>query len=165
MSENSAGPGPGGLPPVGRVKDEVERWWQTARATGERALEVFGLAADRAGVPVIDLLLGPDAIVVLVDLPGVRVEGVHLSLNGQLLQIKATRVPEPVSATLSSLLRERISAPFERSIPLPAAVDPESVKAAIHDGVLRVELRRLQEQIGRQIPVLGRTGDSSPVTG
>lgn len=162
MSEPSAGPGMGGVPPVERVKDEVERWWQTARATGERALEVFGLAADRPGVPPVDLLEGPETIVVLVDLPGVRAEGVQLSLNGNLLQITATRAPEPLPATLRNVLRERISTPFERSIPLSAAVDPDSVRAALHDGVLRVELRRMQQHAGRQIPVQGGAGTTVP---
>lgn len=162
MSETSAGSGPVGLPPVGRVKDEVERWWQTARATGERALEVFGLSADRPGVPAVDLLEGADTLVVLVDLPGVRTEGVQLALNGNLLQITAMRAPEPLPATLKSVLRERISTPFERSIPLPAAVDPESVSATLHDGVLRVELRRAQEGTGRQIPVRGGPGAAVP---
>lgn len=161
MSETSAGLGAGGIPPVERVKDEVERWWQTARATGERAMEVFGLSGGRHGVPAVDILEGPDKIIVLVDLPGVRSEGVKLSLSGHLLQITATRSPEPLPATLKSVVHERVSEPFERSIPLLLAVDPDSVHASLHDGVLRVELRPVAPPAGRQIPVQSAPGTSA----
>lgn len=160
MAETSPGSGLGGMPPVDRVKDEVERWWQTARATGERAMEVFGLTTGRHGVPAVDVLEGPDKIVILVDLPGVRSEGVKLSLTGHTLQITAIRAPESLPETLKKVVHERVSGPFERSVPLLTAVDPDSVHATLHDGVLRVELQPVAASAGRQIPVQGALGTS-----
>lgn len=168
------GTGRGSLPPVNRMKEEVERWWQSARASGERAMEavsqlninpgmlaratserameVFSMFGLRPGVPLVDVYEGPERIHVVVDLPGVHADAVELSLSGNVLKVTAKRWVEN-APDLRPVQKERSGERFERTILLPCAVNPESVAAVVTDGVLRVELQRVAQPPERPIPV------------
>ena len=90
--EDSKGSTGSGMPPMDRVRHEMERWLDVARTTGERALETLGLVnSGRPNSPSIDLIELDAEIMVLVDLPGVSVESVQLSLAGNMLTVKAAR--------------------------------------------------------------------------
>jgi HSP20 family protein len=143
-----------GQPPMDRIRNEMERWLDVARTTGERALETLGLAgAGRASHPAIDVIELDTEVVVMVDLPGVAAENVHLSLVGNMLSIKAFRHGMAVPETAKRHVFERMSAQYERSVPLPAVVDPDAVHAETRDGLLTVTLKKPAATAGRSIPV------------
>jgi len=152
-------------PPLDRVRQEMERWLEVARTTGERAMESLGLgAAGRVTSPPIDVLEIDSEVIVLVDLPGVTAEGVKLSLIGNMLTVEGTRT----IAVFPELVRrhsiERVPAKFERSIPLPTAVDADQIHAETRDGLLTVTLRKLVPTPGRTIPVTHASGSKSTET-
>ena len=151
-------------PPLDRVRHEMERWLDVARTTGERAMETLGLVnTGRPSIPAIDVVELESEVVVLVDLPGVAAESVQLSLVGNMLTVKASRSGMDFPETTRRHVFERTSTSLERAVPLPAAVDPDDVRAETRDGVLTVTLHKSVASTTRSIPVARAAGGSRPV--
>lgn len=149
--------------PIDRVRQEIERWVETARITGERALDAVGIAREERPLPPYADLLETEAdLHLLVDLPGVSADGVELSLTGQSLTVRAQR---PLSAfdteTAKYHLRERHALKYERTIVLPTPVDAESVRAVVRDGLLHVTMPKSRLSAARPIPIQ-RGPDGAP---
>ena len=167
MSDNSAPEtksADAATPPLDRVRQEMERWLEVARSTGEKALESLGLVGSgRPGQPAIDVVELESEMVVFVDLPGVAAESVQLSLAGNMLTVKAARSGMDFPETTRRHVFERTVAKYERSIPLPAAVDGDQVRAETRDGLLTVSLQKAVATTGRPIPVSrsGATGSTA----
>ena len=142
------------IPPVERMRQEVDRWLEAFRSTGERTLETLGLAGlNRPATPPVDVIELPEEILVQVDLPGISAETVELSLVGNMLTVAATRVAPPFSSDAQFHLHERPIGRYQRSIPLPTAVNDDAIRAETKDGLLTVTLRKAVASIGRSIPV------------
>jgi len=146
-------------PPLDRVRQEMERWLEVARSTGERALESLGVVASgRLSQPAIDIVELDHEIVLQVDLPGVAAEHVNLSLVGNMLTVKAARQGLDFPESIRRHVFERTSTQFERAIPLPVPVDPDGIRAETRDGLLTVTLKKPALSPGRSIPVVRSTG-------
>ena len=162
-SQSSTPHQPETTPPLDRVRQEMERWVEVARSAGERAMETLGtMMSSKPSVPPIDILEIDAELIVLVDLPGVAAESVKLSMVGNMLTVEGTRSVAIFPEVLRRHTIERSPTRFERSIPLPTAVDADHIKAETRDGLLTVTLRKLSPSPGRTIPV-GRAGSSKPV--
>jgi HSP20 family protein len=149
-------------PPLDRVRHEMERWLEVARTTGERAMESLGLGpAGKSAAPPIDVLEIDSEVVILVDLPGVAADAVKLSLVGNMLTIEGTRAVAVFPEVIRRHSIERVPAKFERSVPLPTAVDADQIHAETRDGLLTVTLRKLVPTVGRTIPVSHAAGSKS----
>ena len=158
MTETS--PDNANTPPVDRVRQEVDRWLDAVRTTGERAMETLGLTgANRPSIPLADVIELPEEVLVQIDLPGISAELVELTLVGNMLTVSANRVRQEFSSDARIHQRERFTGRFQRSIPLPAAVNDSAIRAETHDGLLTVTLRKVAPSPGRSIPV--STGSSS----
>lgn len=138
-----------------RLRTELDRWFEAARVAGERTLDAVGLASEaRPQPPLSDLIETETDLHLLVDLPGVSAEAVNLSLSGQVLMLKAIRLPSPLLTEAAKIqLRERVTTTFERAYPLPVQVDADSVRAVVRDGLLQVTLRKSHVAQARQIPI------------
>lgn len=149
-----------------RLRQELDRWMDAARIASERTLDAVGLASEtRPLAPMVDLLETPTDLHVLVDLPGVSAEGVELSLAGQILLLKAIRLPSPLLTDASSVhLRERLATTFERTVPIPVPVDADSVRAIVRDGMLHVTLKKSHLAQARTIPIQRGTEPPTPPT-
>lgn len=145
-----------------RLRQELERWLETARVTGERALDAVGLAPEsRPMPPHSDLIETETDLHLLVDLPGVSAEGVDLSITGQVLTLKAIRLPSPLlSEGTTAHLRERTTLQYERSFALPAPIDAENIRAVVREGLLHVIVHKSQQSQARTIPI--QRGDCAP---
>lgn len=149
----------GGVPPVERVKQEVDRWLDVVRSTGERALETLGLTpGNRTSTPCVDVIELSHEIIVTVDLPGIAADCVELNIVGNMLTVSGSRLRPEYAEEPRVHMRERTVGRIQRSIPLSAAVQDEGVRAKMHDGVLTVTLKKVAPTPSRSIPVT--TGDS-----
>jgi HSP20 family protein len=143
-----------GVPPVERVRHEVDRWLEVVRSTGERAMETLGITGlNRPSAPLVDIIELPQEVVVQIELPGIAAEAVELSLAGNMLTVGANRAPLELPCEAKFHLRERVVGKFQRSIPLPIIVDDSAIKAEARDGLLTVTLRKATSTIGRSIPI------------
>lgn len=118
--------------------------------------EIFGeltsrLSGDR-WQPAIDVFETEKAIVVRVELAGVRRGDVQVSVDGDVLRIRGVR-RSPSESDVELLHRMEIAfGPFERSLSIPIPFEREQVAAHLADGFLRVTLpKRLPAK--RQIEI------------
>ncbi|MFK7961525.1 MAG: Hsp20/alpha crystallin family protein [Phycisphaerales bacterium] len=103
----------------------------------------------------IDVIEMPEAILIMVDLPGIRASDLKLGVHGRALHLRAERnleMPEIARAAL----RERGMGRVERVIPLPEGINPAGMKAKLSTGVLAIMLPR--ERAADADPSRGRFG-------
>jgi HSP20 family protein len=105
------------------------------------------------GLPRIDVAEHADRMEVVAELPGVRKEDVHLSVDDGWLALKWTR-PETSMPEGSAWIRNEIRAgEFSRTIDLPYPVKTGAISAELTDGILRVVLPKADEARPREITI------------
>jgi HSP20 family molecular chaperone IbpA len=92
--------------------------------------------------PATDVFETEDSLVVLVDVPGVDLESLDLTLEESVLRLRA-RSTLGAPEGWEPLGSEFELPDYERSFRLAAEVDQDSVEARLENGRLRVELRKL----------------------
>jgi HSP20 family protein len=102
--------------------------------------------------PPINIWLGDNSVVVTSELPGVTQNDVNLSLQEDVLTLEGARRPsEEQGATWQR--RERTYGSFSRAVQLPFRVDPNKVQARFNNGMLEVELERLEADRPKKIEI------------
>lgn len=96
--------------------------------------------ARRAPGPRVQLRDAGESIALLAELPGLRLDDVELSIEGEKLTLKTTPRPTPVPEGFSALRRERQPAAVEWSFELPYVVDAAQASATLEQGRLYVTL-------------------------
>ncbi len=103
--------------------------------------------------PAVDIYETPNELVVLADMPGVRVEDLDIDLKDDTLSIIG-KVPDPEQAECF-LLNEYRTGSYFRSFRLTDAVDQGRISAALADGVLKLKLPKAAKAVPRKIPISG----------
>ncbi len=115
---------------IDRLFDEFTRTWPT----------VFGAAGTATLLPEVDVTEDEKACRVTVELPGVDPKDVQVEVRGDLLVIRGEKRDEHEERGENRHLIERRFGRFERTIRLPAEVDPDRAEAVFDRGVLRITL-------------------------
>ena len=102
--------------------------------------------------PSVDIFENDISITVLADMPGVKAQELEIELRESVLTLTA-RVTAPDSAKESDVLREYQSGTFFRQFTLSDMIDQAKIDAKLTDGVLRLELPKVQKARPRQITV------------
>lgn len=98
-------------------------------------------------IPRIDVEDQGTKFVVRAEIPGAKKDEVEVELKKNILTIKGEKKAETTSGDPArSFLRERTFGAFERSFSLPAGVNGDEAKASFKDGVLTVEIPRIEEK-------------------
>ena len=93
----------------------------------------------RTFIPAVDIIDGESDTVLVLDVPGVVCDGVDISIEKNIMTIKAT--PEEKDQKCDKLVySEYRVGNYQRSFSLSDEVDQENVTASVKDGVLRVKL-------------------------
>lgn len=124
-----------------------EDFFAPLRRTGDEDITVT------SWVPAADIKETDDALVVELDLAGVKKEDVDISLEQNLLKVTGERRHESEESKQGYHRVERFYGQFSRSFRLPRHVDPAKVKASMKDGVLHLELPKTEEARPRQIAI------------
>jgi HSP20 family protein len=103
--------------------------------------------------PPINIWLGENSVVVTAELPGVTREDVNLSLQDEVLTLEGARQPQLRQQDVKWHRRERAYGSFARTVQLPFRVDPEKVQARYTNGVLEIELERLEADRPKKIQI------------
>ena len=105
-------------------------------------------------IPVrVDMYETDEGIVVKSDLPGMKPEDVDISIQENTLTIRGEFEAEEERERQNVHIRERRYGVFQRSIPLPKAVDAEKAAAEFEDGVLHVMLPTVEAEKPKRISV------------
>jgi HSP20 family protein len=102
--------------------------------------------------PAVDIFENDNAITVLADMPGVKAQDLQIDLRESVLTLTG-RVSTPETPTESDVLREYRSGTFFRQFTLAETVDQARIDAKLADGVLRLELPKVEKAKPRQITV------------
>ncbi len=129
-----------------RFEDDVVR--PVMRAVWERIPEDI-----KGWSPAVDVFERGDAIMVRIEMPGVKKEEVELSASDNALTIKGMRSSETGVKESDYSRREIPYGSFYRSISLPANVDTNSIGAVYQDGILEVTLQRAAGAKPRKVEI------------
>jgi len=130
--------------PLAALEKEITKFYDQYRSklTGGEA----------AWVPDVDLSETDSDLIVRVDLPGVDVQSIDLSVSGKTLILRGAR-PVPDSGLGRARIQERYFGPFGRDVELSEEVDPEGIQADFQNGVLTVRLPKAARARTVTIPV------------
>lgn len=102
--------------------------------------------------PAADIFENDNSITVLADMPGVRAEDLKIDLHESVLTLTGP-VTAPEKPSESDVLREYRSGTFFRQFSLAETIDQSKIDARLTDGVLRLELPKVESARPRQITV------------
>lgn len=129
----------------------------TATQAGASASATTGSGAESTRTrpvytPLADIFETEDALVLVVDMPGVRPDQVDVSLDKRVLTIAGRGGPDPHEHG-SAVVREYRAGDFERSFTLSDTIDESGVEAVMSDGVLRLTLPKAKSTPAKAIKV------------
>ena len=137
----------GRLPRKKRNEGRSSRYGHAVDYASGRALEPNFLSGpylfgDLNRNPILDISEGRKDITVKAEIPGIDAGDLDISINGRLLSIKGEKKQEKRSEGESYYRVERSYGCFNRTIELPAEVDPKKVTATYRRGVLKITLQK-----------------------
>ena len=102
--------------------------------------------------PSVDIFETENTITVLADMPGVKAKDLRIDLHDSVLSLtgRVTTVDAPGEI---DVLREYRSGTFYRRFTLSETIDQAKIDAKLTDGVLRLELPKVERARPRQISV------------
>jgi HSP20 family protein len=103
-------------------------------------------------MPSVDIFENDNSITVLADMPGVKAQDVKIDLCESVLTLTG-RTTAPDSPKESDVLREYQCGTFFRQFTLSETIDQGKIDAKLTDGVLRLELPKVEKARPRQINV------------
>lgn len=136
---------------VGDLGQEVRRLFEDlARRRPDRRHVVSGEC-----LPLLDVFETERTIEVMLDVPGIQVDGLRIMIkSGVLLIVGEKERPEQSQRGPASFhLVERDFGHFARAVRINAAFDASGIRARLRDGELRVVLPKIQERRGKEIMV------------
>jgi HSP20 family protein len=102
--------------------------------------------------PATDIFENDDAITLLADMPGVLAADLTIDLRDSVLTLMGRVTPQEREKE-SVLLREYDEGSFFRQFTLSEAIDQSKIDAQLTDGVLRLQLPKIERAKARQITV------------
>jgi HSP20 family protein len=94
-------------------------------------------------LPNTDIIEDDGQVRIIAELPGIKKEDIDVQIRDHYLQIAAKSESEEQDEAY--LRRERQSRQFYRRIKLPTTVDPEKAKATFENGILELELPKVED--------------------
>ena len=92
--------------------------------------------------PPVDVIETADAFIVKVELPGLKIEDVDVSVSEETLTIKGDRKEDAGLKQEDYFRSELVYGNFFRAIELPLAIDSRNIGAQYVDGILTVTLQK-----------------------
>ena len=104
-------------------------------------------------LPALDIYEDEDKIVIEADIPGVKKEDIKISVEDNILTIKAEKKKEEKAEEKDVVYEEIAYGLYAREIDLPHTVDTEKIEAEYKDGVLKISLPKKEEVKPKQIEI------------
>ena len=104
--------------------------------------------------PRVDICRSERKVVVRAELPGVEASDISVSFQGNCLRIQGIkREPAQSRQLLSYICLERRYGKFDRRINIGCIVNPKEARACLENGILTVELRKLEDRRGNAVEI------------
>ncbi|HVJ18115.1 MAG TPA: Hsp20/alpha crystallin family protein [Polyangiaceae bacterium] len=131
----------------------VPRWNVAECASSVSSVLPSEAPAESAFEPPVDVYEFREAVLIYVEVPGLKPEDIQIGLDGSRLTISGVRRLERSMEQLGFHSIERCYGAFSRSFLLPNAFETEHIEADLRDGVLTVRLPRSPRTRPRPISV------------
>ena len=140
--------------PLREIEDFFDRYTRSLAFPFSRSTE---LIANGGWAPRVDVSENEAAFVIKAEIPGVNKEDVKVSLENGVLTLQGERRQEREDKGWRYHRMERSYGHFMRSFSLPGNVDESHLKAIFHDGLLEVDIPKLEQTRTHavQVPVEG----------
>jgi HSP20 family protein len=133
------------LPDIRLLDDRFDRLIERA----------FGRERQAPWMPAMDVYETDEKVVVTVELPGIEPDGVEVSVEDSTLTVSGTREFNSEVTEESYHRIERRYGSFSRAVSLPPQVDTAKVDARFDDGVLTVEVPKVEKAKPKKIQIRG----------
>ncbi len=103
--------------------------------------------------PLMNVWTSQDGLVIDAELPGAVPEDVDISVMGDTLTLSGRINTTPHKDNEQVFRQERPAGEFKRTLQLPFRANPDGVKAAYKDGILRIKIPRSEDEKPRKIQI------------
>jgi HSP20 family protein len=136
------------IPDLPNIRDRMEQIWRAVTQPHTGPLT-------REGVwhPILDIYEREDAIVVEVELPGMKGQTMNVAIDDNHLIIEGSRAQSESFKEGDLSYRERPVGEFHRIIHLSENVDADGAEAKYEDGILTVTMPRSARGKGKKIEI------------
>ena len=112
-------------------------------------------AFDSSLTPKLDMFEEGNELVIKAELPGIRKKNLDISLEGDMLTIKAEKKEEKEEGEkgTTQYTRERRFGRYLRYMTLPTPVDAENVSATLKKGLLEIRLPKAEGPESKKIEI------------
>ncbi len=136
-----------------RMQEWVEQMFSEIPETARLLPSGVGEGTGRTAVPAVDLVDKDDKLLLKADMPGIPKENIKVEVKGDRIEISAETKEESEEEKEGYIRRERSYTSYYRSIPLPTKVDSEKIDASFKDGVLTIEMPKVEAAEVKRIEV------------
>jgi len=147
--------GPGETSPLATLRSEVDRLFESFLREPFGGID-WPFGSERGWAPTVDIAEDEKEYTVRAELPGLDPEDLEVSISGGHLILAGEKKESTERQGKDFYHTESRFGAFHRTIPLPDAVDPESVEAEYANGVLVVHLKKSPAAAAKRIDVKGR---------
>lgn len=106
-----------------------------------------------AAAPSLDMIDKGEAILVRVDMPGIKKNDISITIERNTLKITAEQEHKDEYAKEDYFYKERSHARLARSVVLPVKIDSDKITASLKEGILEITLTKAQEIKPKKIKV------------
>jgi HSP20 family protein len=140
--------------PLREIEDFFDRY---SRAIASPFVRGSELVANGGWMPRVDVSENDAAFVIKAEIPGINKDDVKVTLDNGVLTLQGERRQEREDKGWRYHRMERSYGHFMRSFSLPSNVDASHLKAHFHDGLLEVDIPKLEQAPSQslQVPVEG----------
>ena len=107
----------------------------------------------RRAYPAINVYGNDERLILTSEIPGLKSDEMDITVHGKSLTIKGSRNKVDLEEGDSFMTSERGSGEFSRTLTLPYEIEAEKIEAAYDNGVLKINLPRVERDKPRKISI------------
>jgi HSP20 family protein len=134
---------------IEHLRDHVERIWEQLAQGGQASLGFCPPGLE----PPADILVTTEDVIVRVELAGLRGSELDVEVAGDRLTLRGTKQEPPRPRDAQYAQMEIVGGAFERTLSLPAPVNPEDATVEYTNGYLEIRLPRESRVPDRHVRV------------
>ena len=146
----------------------IVRWdpWGELTALQRDVNELLGrtFGTTRRTTPVIDAYQTDTGLRVRMDLPGMRLEDIDVSVHDRQLIVSGERESDEKIEDERWVRRERTYGRFQRAFTLPEGVDAADITATFEQGVLQLDIPNPPERQPQKVQISGQSHEDQTAT-
>jgi HSP20 family protein len=131
------------------MREEMDRLFSSFSEPGEALSPWRGEGI----IPAVDVMEKDSEVVLKAELPGLKAEDIQITATDESISLRGEFQKEEESKEGGFVRRERRAGQFFRTIPMPAAIKPDQVKASFKNGLLEIDAPKAEEARSKEIKV------------